>query len=555
MESRKVKFIRISSLLLIIAIGVYLRVLCMNRPGGLWYDELKTFAFAQHSLPWGIIHILMRNDLHCPLHYFYLHIWMNIFGTGDITLKMSSMVFGILTIPTAYLAGKELSDENGGLLTALFFSINSGLIYYSQEVRPYAALLFFSTLSILFLVRILKYDSKLNYIGLVISNLFIIYTFTIGFIFIIIESIIFFIYLRSIKQNTKSFLISNLILFVLCLPLVPLLVYFVIRHIHNTFYYFDYFEFKLTHFLAVINSIGGPLSPFFWTAFILKSDLVIWMSTIIFAIFIIKAIKNNKIALTMFLIGLIPLLLGLMLALFDKFTFMYNHNILSIPFFLIAASLGVLKFKNKFVTNTLLSFYLFINLGYLLFSPNSVLFMIRAHGFKYVEEGLNKLHATNQDVFVSLPWGGDETILKYDYKARMLPLCFHDYNLNHGDTFKYIFDKSFIYTLNKDNVAGKMKTFILSSDATPSFKTYIQHDVANMIPIGRYFYIIMPKFWYEELNKNTNPNEYKNRHIKELLTKKIANDTLSILNNDNRFINFDIMNFNDWTFIIFQKTK
>lgn len=553
MESRKAKLIRIGALIFIIAIGTYLRILCMNKPGGLWYDEIKTFAFAKHSLPWGIIHTLMRNDLHCPLHYFYLHIWMNIFGTGDIALKMSSMIFGVLTIPTAYLAGKELSDENGGLLTALFFSINSGLIYYSQEVRPYATLLFFSTLSILFLVRILKSDSKLNYIGLVISNLLIIYTFTIGCIFIIIESIIFFIYLRSIKQNTKSFLISNLTLFVLCLPLIPLLVYFTTRNIHNTINYFDYFELKLSHLLAVINSIGSPLPPFFWTAFIINST--IWLSTLIFFIFLIKAVQKNKTNLTLFIIGSVPMLLGLIFALFDKYTFMYNHNILSIPFFLILASYGVLMLKNKVVFNTLLSFYLFINLGYLLFSSNSVIFMTRAHGFKYVEEGLNSLHATNQDVFVSFPWGGDETILKYDYKARMLPLCFHDYNLNHGDTFKYIFDKDFIASLNKNNVANKMNFFIMSSKPTPRLKNYIQHDIADTIPIGRYFYIIMPTFWYEELNQNSNYGQYNNRHIKELLTKKVTILILNILNNDNRFTNLGTINLHDWTFIVFQKTK
>ncbi|MCK7470094.1 MAG: DUF2723 domain-containing protein [Desulfomicrobium escambiense] len=59
-------------------------------------------------------------------------------------------------IPVVYLIADKLAGKKAGLIGALLISVNSLLIYYSQEVRVYALASLFSAISILFLVKIYK---------------------------------------------------------------------------------------------------------------------------------------------------------------------------------------------------------------------------------------------------------------------------------------------------------------------------------------------------------------------------------------------------------------
>ncbi|MCU0509634.1 MAG: glycosyltransferase family 39 protein [Anaerolineae bacterium] len=102
----------------------------------LWWDEGYSAWFATHSLP--EMARLTAEDIHPPLYYALLHLWAQAFGPGPVSLRMLSVVFGVLAVPVVYMAARRiLSSQRAALIAALLFAINPLHIYYSQEVRMY----------------------------------------------------------------------------------------------------------------------------------------------------------------------------------------------------------------------------------------------------------------------------------------------------------------------------------------------------------------------------------------------------------------------------------
>jgi mannosyltransferase len=93
-----------------------------------------------------------------PLYYALAWIWTQITGTGPWGLRSLSAVAGVATIPVAYLIGRELRGRRTGLLAAALVAVNPMLIWYSQEARAYALLVFFCALSLLYCVRALRVE-------------------------------------------------------------------------------------------------------------------------------------------------------------------------------------------------------------------------------------------------------------------------------------------------------------------------------------------------------------------------------------------------------------
>ena len=89
-----------------------------------------------------------------PLYYVLAWAWSKLFGTGAVGLRSLSALFGAATIPIAYLIGRELLSRRAGLIAAALVALNPMLIWYSQEARSYALLVFLCSASLLFFLRV-----------------------------------------------------------------------------------------------------------------------------------------------------------------------------------------------------------------------------------------------------------------------------------------------------------------------------------------------------------------------------------------------------------------
>lgn len=120
------------------------------------HDEVITAA---RVLPGSFDEMLEHvkgSESNPPLYYVLAWGWAKAFGTDEVGLRSLSALFGAATVPLAYCIGAELSSRRAGLITAALVAVSPMLIWYSQEARSYAVLVFFGAVSLLFFVRALR---------------------------------------------------------------------------------------------------------------------------------------------------------------------------------------------------------------------------------------------------------------------------------------------------------------------------------------------------------------------------------------------------------------
>jgi mannosyltransferase len=122
------------------------------------HDEVIT---AMRVIPGSfqdMLHRVKTSESNPPLYYVLAWGWAKAFGTGEFGLRSLTALFGAATVPVGYLIGRQLATRRAGLILAALIALNPMLIWYSQEARSYALLVFFGALSLLFFLRAL--DSR-----------------------------------------------------------------------------------------------------------------------------------------------------------------------------------------------------------------------------------------------------------------------------------------------------------------------------------------------------------------------------------------------------------
>ena len=128
--------VELLAVVVLVAATVALRFLTRSP---LWLDEALSVNIA--SLPLGEIGDALRRDGHPPLYYWMLHGWMELFGTGDAAVRSLSGVFGVLSLPLAYEAGRRRAGHAAGLCVLLVTAITPWGVRYATEARMYSLVL------------------------------------------------------------------------------------------------------------------------------------------------------------------------------------------------------------------------------------------------------------------------------------------------------------------------------------------------------------------------------------------------------------------------------
>jgi len=147
-------------LLSLTVIGAILRFYNLGF-NSLWLDEATTRNIALRSLP-DIWQTTTGGEFNPPLFYWVEHFMLTL-GNSEVILRFVPALLGILTIPLVYCIGREFMDRNTGILAAAAVAFSPFLIYYSQEARAYAMMLFFVALSMVFYLKALKSNDLVNW--------------------------------------------------------------------------------------------------------------------------------------------------------------------------------------------------------------------------------------------------------------------------------------------------------------------------------------------------------------------------------------------------------
>ena len=384
-------------ILLIMLVGIALRLICINKPDGLWNDEYVSWMISATPFGHGFVNAV-KSQCHMPFYYLYLKFFMTFLGQSDLALRLASTFAGVISIVAMFFVGKE-KDEKTGLFCAGFSAISSFLIYYSQEVRLYSVLFLFSALALLYLIRTVKQPNKKNLILCTIFNFLILFTHTIGFVFVFFNLV--FLSFNLYKQFKKLVITIWGIILGLCIFTAPLAVkimttqsfsqwwgHFSISKIG--FLFTDYFSPLLT------NLTNAP-DNFFYA----KGLSIIMIIPAVIAIYcIVKALLKNKFNTLLFMSAMASVLVLIITAISGKLVFITKYSIEIYPILIYLLCCGVTSIENKILRNTLIVLYCVISLGYMFFAPYSAPKMRRAEGQKIPMDMLKQVGLKQGDIIL-----------------------------------------------------------------------------------------------------------------------------------------------------------
>jgi len=150
-------------------------------------DETLSIEIVSHSMA-QLFPRIVTDLVHPPLFYLLLKSWIFIGGTSLVWLKLFPVLISILTLAPFILLCRSLTLEQRAVNLALaLVAVNSYLVYYSQEVRMYSLLLFFTLFSLWLFREYLRSENRGYLIALGIANLLLVYTHFFGWLVVVAE--------------------------------------------------------------------------------------------------------------------------------------------------------------------------------------------------------------------------------------------------------------------------------------------------------------------------------------------------------------------------------
>lgn len=496
---------------LVVIMALVLRLLFIDKPAGFWHNEMVMYNQTIAGGPLDIIKASVNADVHFPLYQLMLAVWIKIFGNGDITIRLFSVLAGVLNVIMAFFTGREIKDSKTGNIFAFLTAVNSTLIFYSQEVKFYIFLSLFVTISLFYIIRILKNNKNSDYAGYIIANAAIVYTFTIGVLYVIAQGIIVLAYILWQKKNIlKKFIISNIILIGIILPFA----FYILTHMGKyeganwifTSNIYTTFILIQNYFTPCLAGIYNNPAVYIPTLGILQI-LFIYIPAGIAFFGIFKAVTTENKNYFWLALPLLFLAFETILCMNSGLRMLTRYTILAIPPFLLCISAGLAQLKGR--TIKILITYLFIvNVFYLISSPLSAVRGYRDLGEKPAATVLNNYKIQDNDTIVL-------ALRKND---------FDKYISFNGRKFSLLQD--FVhqpYAMNT-NIAGRYEQYekyvINPILINPEFeKDFVERVIQPMQKHDRIFYI-----WDE------NYNSYPLKSLEEYKKIPVMTGSLSRMN-------------------------
>jgi uncharacterized membrane protein len=216
----KAKFV----VLLLLLIGFGLRVHGLDLQP-LWGDEGWSFYFA--AMPLGEMAAKTAIDIHPPLYYAILHLWLNLIGFDPEAARFVSVVFGTILIAVGYQFGRELlaGSRQGawlGLAFAGVLTVAPMAVYYSQEVRMYSLVTLLGLASTLYFLRLSRGQPAAFWPYVILTTL-VLYTEYYGVLLPLFQGIYWLLYFRKLPFRQRQTIFKAFL--VIGLTYLPWLIY------------------------------------------------------------------------------------------------------------------------------------------------------------------------------------------------------------------------------------------------------------------------------------------------------------------------------------------
>ncbi len=542
----------IAFVLIVSVIALFFRIISLKNAGDLWIDEIYTYYFSSKNSIFEVIKGLYTEDLHTPLYFILLHLWMKFcafFGAGenDTMIRLLGFIPSFLTVPLAYFAGKKFFNKKTGAYASSILAFSPFLIYYTTELRFYGMACFLTLLSSYYFVKFIKQNDGAK-IPLVISNLLLLYTFNISFVYVFFQFLTAVIFSKNKKEILRLYLITGL----LYLPALIMTLHGIFSY-RNTICSFgrDIFIFKPAFFSIFLQSyfsgnfFYGTQNNYEYNAFILKhlfniKNIFLILFPVIFCVtgfirgFIKAFAEKNKTLIILLLPSVLFLGFEFIMASLGLMSLTIRYTLISYPVIVLGVAFGLNSFKNTRFIKLLFVFYL-ISISAFLFSKMSPLDKDVEFGTP-LKSTLDRLNIIKKDDYVLIPVMG-KLYRRYTPKAHYLDFEITDMLLN--DVRKYyglVFDEDTINKINRKNAREILYDYTVYNTKSAQLENYLKKYFKELKSGTKFIVLINNMNTVESMSElYTKPDSEKKRlyyknSLYYMLMTRIVFDILDISN-------------------------
>ncbi len=211
---------RLLSVVLVLLLAGAIRIIGAGH-NGLWSDEGWNLWAIEGDQPATILTRLAENH-HPPAYYLAVDTWQQIAGESKLSLRLLTVLAGVLSVALIYRIGADHFSHTAGLFAAVVFAVFEQPVYYSQSIRHYGWLALGACLMTFFFLRLLRHPGRRYLIAYSLSMAFTLYTMYLA-VFIVAVQGIFGLFLWRAALRDKLALIGAWI--ISGLLLLPWLMY------------------------------------------------------------------------------------------------------------------------------------------------------------------------------------------------------------------------------------------------------------------------------------------------------------------------------------------
>lgn len=350
-------------LIIFVLLGIILRLFFLLNRGEFWIDEAKSYDIAKYNVSDIAFRLNTPNELkttiphiQAPLYHVLLHLWMFI-GLSEITFRLFSLLFGILSLFMMWKLAKDFFGEQIAVFSTFLISISPLQIYFSVDSKSYALFLFLVLCSFYYFMQFLN-DSK-NILLYALFTILCIYTHYYGIFLIIVENVIFFVFfLKKKKVSLTKWIISQIFIFCVFLPWINIFFkHFALRY--SDFTLEPHLSSILFKGVYSIARIFTELSSFYYKSF--YPQQINYYILIFFGLLFIIGLNSFRKDLNILFILCVYFFLPLIIQSYISTKDTTPYFIFLTPVFYIILSQGILFLRKKrnVLTSIIFPFVLF----------------------------------------------------------------------------------------------------------------------------------------------------------------------------------------------------
>jgi 4-amino-4-deoxy-L-arabinose transferase-like glycosyltransferase len=183
-----------------------------------WFDETYT-AYVAGQTPDHMMQFLIADGVHPPLYYWFMAVWIRIFGTGEWVLRFPSALSGVLSVLCLYLLVRKIAGKSEAILAAVLLGISPFAVWYSQDARMYSMVCLAAVTAVFFFWNVLEKITIKNILGLILSHAALYGLHYFGVFILLAEFCFLILFWRKYKGRWLPFILAQI------LAMIPLVIW------------------------------------------------------------------------------------------------------------------------------------------------------------------------------------------------------------------------------------------------------------------------------------------------------------------------------------------